>query len=122
MSQAPHADDVMARFPIVGVLAESAAPVPKVDLIPAPAPVAALLRHHPHPVTVHFPIALGVVAAVLTVPELLLHGTPLGATLFSAAWWLVLTSALFTLPAAITGLWSWTYNYGGALSPVYRWK
>lgn len=123
MSQAPHADDVMARFPIVGVLmAEEDAHLRPLNMVEAPPALAALLRYHPHPVSVHFPIALGLVAALLTLPELALHGSPLGQTLQAVAWWMVLVSALFTLPAALTGLWSWVYNYASVMSPVYRWK
>jgi predicted heme/steroid binding protein/uncharacterized membrane protein len=124
MSRAPHADDVMARFPIVGVLVVDAAQVatPAIELIPAPPLVAFFLQQHFHPVTVHYPIALGLVASLLTLSELALHGTPTGRSLQLVAWWLVLISALFTMPSAVTGLWSWTYNYGGVLTPVYRWK
>jgi predicted heme/steroid binding protein len=124
MSAAPHADDVMARFPIVGVLVadDAAAATQAIELIPAPPFVAFFLKKHFHPVTVHYPIALGLVASLLTVPELLLHGSATGQSLMLVAWWMVLTSAVFTMPAAITGLWSWTYNYGGVLNRIYVWK
>jgi predicted heme/steroid binding protein/uncharacterized membrane protein len=124
MAAAPHADDVMARFPLVGVyVVEDAADAPApIELIPAPPLVAFFLRRHFHPVSVHYPIALGLLAALLTVPAMLLRGSELGATLETVAWWMVLISAVFTPPAAITGLWSWTYNYGGVLNDIYRWK
>ena len=124
MAAAPHADDVMARFPIVGVLVadEAAAVAPAIELIPAPPFVAFFLKKHFHPVTVHYPIALGLVASLLTIPELLLHGSTTGQNLMLVAWWMVLTSAVFTMPAAVTGVWSWTYNYGGVLSSIYVWK
>jgi predicted heme/steroid binding protein len=124
MSAAPHADDVMARFPIVGVLvADEAAQEPKQLTVYEPPPFVALfLKNHFHPVSVHYPIAFGLFAAVLTLPAMFMRGTALGTTLETVAWWMVLISALFTPPAALTGLWSWSYNYGGKLNAIYRWK
>ncbi len=124
MSAAPHADDVMARFPIVGVLVEdeAATTAEVLTVYEVPPFVAFFLRQHFHPVSVHYPIALGFFAALLTLPAIAMRGTQLGSTLETVAWWMVLISAIFTPPAAITGLWSWTYNYGGKLNDIYRWK
>lgn len=122
MSAAPHADDVMARFPIVGVLVADSAPVQRIVAREAPPVVAFMLRRHMHPVAVHYPMAAGVFAALFTLAALVLFGQPPSRTFEQVAWWLILSGAIFTFPAALTGVWSWWYSYGGTLKPVYRAK
>jgi uncharacterized membrane protein len=66
---------------------------------------------HPHPVAVHFPVALGVVAAVF----LLLY-LATGATALETSAYYVLWAALVMTPLAIlSGAVSWWFNYGRAM-------
>lgn len=184
MGGAPHLDDVMASFPVIGLYAdphaeaqaaapaaagtaesgavavqlpaaatESATPEPEApgeeaEAATQPAArheirepqglIAWLLSHHPHPVSVHWPIALGVVASLLTLIELLWPLLPFGRLapeapdgpihvswrylLQQASLINVIICALFTGPAIWTGWLSWYYNYQSTASPVFRAK
>jgi len=103
LAGAPHAETVLARVPQVGVLEEVTA-----DATP-PALVIRLLNLHPHPVTVHFPIALLIVAAAFAVLYLLLDV----AALESAAYYTLLAGVIMALPASLFGVISWRYDYAG---------
>jgi predicted heme/steroid binding protein/uncharacterized membrane protein len=120
LSQAPHSPDVLERFPRVGVLdAPALAPDPVADRVPAwisrymkrfP-----MLRRHPHPMTVHFPIAFCVLA-----PCILLLALATGWPGFDAALLVTLGAAVLFTPVAIaTGLFTWWLNYAAArIRPV----
>jgi predicted heme/steroid binding protein/uncharacterized membrane protein len=120
LSQAPHAPDVLERFPRVGILEGAAvAPEPVTDRVPAwlsrfmkrfP-----MLKRHPHPMTVHFPIAFCVAA-----PLCLLLALVTGWSGFDAAMTVLLGAAvLFTPVAIITGLFTWWLNYASArIKPI----
>lgn len=120
LSQAPHSPDVLERFPRVGVLdAEALVPEPVADRVPAwvsrymkrfP-----MLKRHPHPMTVHFPIAFCVAA-----PLCLLLGLITGWSGFDASMAVLLGIGVFFTPIAIaTGLFTWWLNYASArITPV----
>ncbi|EHJ47425.1 cytochrome b5 [Solidesulfovibrio carbinoliphilus subsp. oakridgensis] len=120
LTQAPHAPDVLERFPRVGVLdAPALAPDPVADRVPAwisrymkrfP-----MLKRHPHPMTVHFPIAFCVLA-----PLVLILALVTGWTGFDAALLVILGAAVLFTPVAIaTGLFTWWLNYAAArIKPV----
>ena len=120
LAQAPHGADVLERFPRVGVLeAPALAPEPVADRVPAwiskymkryP-----MLKRHPHPMTVHFPIAF----CVLT-PLCLILALVTGWAGFDAATLVLLgASAVFTPVAIATGLFTWWLNYASArIRPV----
>ena len=112
LSGAPHADEVFERFPKVGTLQESAAEAeagesglpPFVEKLIERVP---FLERHPHPMTVHFPIAL-------------MTATPLFALLYLITGWkpFEITSVntlgaglLFSLVAIPTGFLTWWINY-----------
>jgi predicted heme/steroid binding protein/uncharacterized membrane protein len=105
---APHDTDVLSRYPQVGTLEKDQAP----DR-PMPAWLASLLktnpvlRRHPHPMTVHFPIVF-----LLSDP------------FFNALYWVTGNRAfettayhclgggiVFTVVATLPGLFPWWYNY-----------
>ena len=66
---------------------------------------------HPHPVAVHFPVALGVVSAVFLVLYLLT-----GSEGFEISGYYVLWASLIMSPfAMLTGAVSWLFNYGRVL-------
>lgn len=116
LSQAPHAPDVLERFPRVGILeAPALAPEPAADRVPAwlsrfmkrfP-----MLKRHPHPMTVHFPIAFCVI-----IPLCLILALVTGWSGFDAAMIVLLGAAtLFTPVAIVTGLFTWWLNYATAV-------
>ena len=103
LGAAPHAASILTRVPQVGVLAAvPAEPEP-------PALIGRLIDLHPHPMTVHFPIALLVVAAAFAVFYLLLDVV----ALLGAAYYTLLAGVILALPTALFGILSWRYNYGG---------
>ncbi len=120
LAQAPHNPDVLERFPQVGVLdAPARAPEPVAPRVPEA--VARymkrfpMLKRHPHPMTVHFPIAFCVVAPMFML-LFLVSGWP-G---FDAAMLCLLGAAVVFTPVAIaTGLFTWWLNYAAArIKPV----
>ncbi len=176
MGSAPHMEDVMNSFPVIGLFPDPTAPAPESDstaqtgagagsgpdkpaldggktagsdkpavavaggkeVAEAKGFIAWLLSHHPHPVSVHWPIALGVVAAMLTAVELLWPLLPFGQLspdapdgplhvswrylLQQASLVNVIICAVFTGPAIWTGWLSWVYNYQSTASPVFKAK
>jgi predicted heme/steroid binding protein/uncharacterized membrane protein len=118
MAAAPHEDKVMARFQPVGTFVEEPAPGLRVP----PPLFEFILSKHPHPISVHFPIALGMAAALFTFISLFCTAEPLHTWLMQAALFNLLISALGTLPAIGTGLLSWYYNYSSVWTPIYRAK
>jgi len=112
LAAAPHDTSVFERVPLVGKLAD-----------PEPEPVAeepqsrltALLDLyfdlHPHPVAVHFPVALGFVAAAFLVLYLITGAAPLETSAFYVLW-----AALAMTPLAmLSGAMSWWFNYGRSM-------
>ncbi len=110
-SAAPHDESVLERVPVVGVLADHEVErreeaegwgrllIPLLDFY---------FDLHPHPVAVHFPIALGVVSAVFLVLYLLTGVEALEASAYYVLW-----AALITTPLAmLSGAVSWWFNYG----------
>lgn len=115
---APHGPEVLERFEIVGELTEKA-PQPVLRELLKPSPLIRwVLSHHPHPILVHFPIALGVATSVFTLLALIFSVTGMAeATVYN----LIFAAATAPL-AAGAGLLSWRYNYGGRWTPIFRAK
>lgn len=110
LTAAPHDESVFERVPMVGLLAVAEEELPEEGRLAAP-PWATLLDWyfdlHPHPVTVHFPVALGVVAAVFLGLYLLTDNAA-----FETSSYYVLWAALIMSPfAMLTGAVSWWLNY-----------
>jgi predicted heme/steroid binding protein/uncharacterized membrane protein len=118
MGAAPHDDKVFERFQPIGIFIEEPAPGIRIP----PRLFEFILNKHPHPISVHFPIALGLVAALFTLMSLLYSADPLHTWLRQAALFNLLISALGTPPAIATGLLSWYYNYSSVWTPIYRAK
>lgn len=108
ITAAPHTPDVLARFPQVGVLKRHATPERTL-----PTGIAAalghfpILRRHPHPMVVHFPIALTFASAVFTVLYLL-TGVP---SFETTSLHCLAGAILFTPVAMATGWFTWWLNY-----------
>jgi len=104
---APHEPDVLERYPQVGTLKK------EVMELEIPQPLAWLLgkvpmlRRHPHPMTVHFPI---VFAFSTTIFNILYLVTGIKALEITALHCLG-AGILFTAVAIATGLYTWWINY-----------
>lgn len=105
---APHEKDVLIRYPQVGIFKKENADAGSMPLFfrlllgrfPS-------LRRHPHPMMVHFPIALIIMAVIfklLSLIEGLYFFEPTSLHCLGAG-------ILFAVPAIITGFLSWRINY-----------
>ena len=111
---APHAEDVLERCPQVGVLASIPCALPDRSAepeLPWLLRKNPFLRRHPHPMTVHFPIAFATGAALFMLLYLYYGGVVFEFSVYGS----MLMGALFTPAAILTGLATWRYNYGQRL-------
>jgi predicted heme/steroid binding protein/uncharacterized membrane protein len=122
-ADAPHGEEVFERYPQVGVMIEAeVAPA-----TPEPQPSAArqfwlrqahrvpLLRRHPHPMVVHFPIVFMIAATVFTLLYLFTGLRSFEVTGFHCLG----GGVLFTPVAMVTGWFTWWLNYESRyLKPV----
>lgn len=113
---APHDTDVLKRYPQVGILKETPAAEKRtaggftwlLDANP-------FFRRHPHPMTVHFPIAFMLANPAFNILYWL-TGNP---TLETTAFHCLGAGILFMLVAITTGYITWWYNYmGKMMKPV----
>jgi predicted heme/steroid binding protein/uncharacterized membrane protein len=113
MTVAPHGEEVLEKFPIVADLAEKSAAndYPKGLL-------GWVLNMHPHPVSVHFPIALIMTSALLTV-----IGWLYKSDFFITAGFTNLVIGTLATPAAFaTGFLSFHFNYQHTWTKTFRMK
>lgn len=106
---APHGLEVLDRYPQIGVIKESEArdaslPGGFLGMLLSRFPI---LRRHPHPMTVHFPIAFMLSVPVFNTLYLLTGHKALEATAFHC----LCAGMLFTPPVILTGLFTWWLNY-----------
>lgn len=111
---APHGAEVLERVPKVGKLRPEKDPVDAhlPDFLLALFRKVPMLRRHPHPMTVHFPLAFGLVAPLFNVLYLFTGRQAFEAT----ALHLTVLAILGTLVAMVTGPYAWWVNYGAKLS------
>lgn len=116
-AEAPHGEEVFERCPQVGVLrASPEAPATPEAEVPGPPPPGfldrllksfPLLRRHPHPMVVHFPIVFFISTPIFTILYVLS-----GIRSFETTGWHCLGGGvLFTPVALATGLFTWWLNY-----------
>lgn len=110
LAGAPHGDEVFKGFPVVGTLEVSEARAEKTDR--ASTELKEKLkqwyqRYHPHPMTVHFPIALHLFAAAM---DLLFLFNPQEAYALSV-FYTFFAATLMGLVAMVPGILSWWINY-----------
>jgi predicted heme/steroid binding protein/uncharacterized membrane protein len=104
---APHEPDVLDRYPQVGTLKK------EVVELEIPRPLAWLLgkapmlRRHPHPMTVHFPIVFAFSTTVFNILYLITGIKSLELTALHCLG----AGILFTAVAIATGLYTWWINY-----------
>jgi len=104
---APHTPEILARFPQVGILKKDAGEREIPWFITSLISRFPMLRRHPHPMTVHFPIAFMISAPVFNILYLIT-----GVKAFELTGLHCLGAGiLFTIVAITTGLYTWWLNY-----------
>ena len=112
---APHETDVLERYPQVGIL--------KKEVVEQELPAALawllkkipMLRRHPHPMTVHFPIVFAFSTTVFTLLYLITGVKSFDTTALHCLG----GGVLFTAVGISTGLYTWWLNYmAKMLKPV----
>ena len=104
---APHEPDLLGRYPQVGTLKK------EVVELEIPRPLAWLLgkvpmlRRHPHPMTVHFPIVFAFSTTIFNILYLVIGNKSLEITALHCMG----AGILFTAVAIATGLYTWWINY-----------
>ena len=105
---APHGPEVLDRYPQVGILKKGE--VSKIEIPKALSRLLAkfpMLRRHPHPMTVHFPIVFMFCTPVFNIIYLI---TGIKAFELTALHCLA-GGIFFTVVALITGFYTWWLNY-----------
>ena len=119
MNAAPHESDVLERFPKVGTLAKAYIIEPKMPMFLSKLIRRyPMLRRHPHPMTVHFPIVFIFSATIFNILYLLTGIDSFETTAFHCLG----GGVLFTLVATITGFYTWWMNYLSQSMPAVRIK
>ena len=117
---APHPADRLENVPTVGVLAEGEEQVqaepPEEDEVPFFAHF--LYGMHAHPASVHFPIALCVIAGLLEFVGLILDCPGC----HTAAGYNLVLGLAFSPVAIVSGVVDWKYQFGGRLTNLFLWK
>lgn len=112
---APHGPEVLERYPQVGVLKRKESPREKRTILEPLFDKWPMLRRHPHPMTVHFPIAFMLAAPVFTLLYIATGIISFETTAFHCLG----AGLLFTPIVMTTGFTSWIVNYmGKPLRPV----
>jgi predicted heme/steroid binding protein/uncharacterized membrane protein len=108
---APHGPEKLERFPQVGIL-KAAEPAGKAtpEFLSRLFHYIPLLRRHPHPMVVHFPIVLMMATTGFNLLYLLTGEQSFETTAWHCLW----GGVLFTPVAIITGLFTWWLNYDTA--------
>lgn len=105
---APHGPEMLEKFPQVGILkGEDAAAKAIPEFLSRLFHYIPLLRRHPHPMVVHFPIALMMATTGFNLLYLL-TGDP---SFETTAWHCLWGGVLFIPVAMVTGLATWWLNY-----------
>jgi len=108
MQAAPHDFKVLERFPQVGILKKAAVEEPAISQ-----PLAWLinrfpfLRRHPHPMTVHFPIAFVFATSIFNIFYLATGVKSFEITALHC----LAGGILFTIVGITTGIYTWWLNY-----------
>ena len=105
---APHNAEVLERYPQVGVLAKAYVIEPKMpEFLSKLITRYPMLRRHPHPMTVHFPIVFMIFTSIFNLLYLIT-----GVKAFELTALHCLSGGiLFLVVAMLTGLYTWWMNY-----------
>jgi predicted heme/steroid binding protein/uncharacterized membrane protein len=118
LQAAPHSTKVMGRFELVGEFVETE-PKRQMREFPEPSPLISwILAKHPHPISAHLPMGLGIASSLFIFFSLLFDAKALP----EAAFYNLILTAITAPLSAVAGLLSWYYNYGGVWTTVFRVK
>ncbi len=117
---APHGPEVFERVPQVGTLKPEKDPMDEgiPDCLLALFERIPMLRRHPHPMTVHFPLVFNLVFPFFNVLYVLTGHEPFEKTAFHM---LILCVPAMAV-AMTTGPLTWWWNYGAKMSPGIKVK
>ena len=105
---APHEEDVLERFPQVGVLIKAYVIEPKMPMFLSKLIKRyPMLRRHPHPMTVHFPIVFMFSTTLFNILYLITDIKSFESTAYHCLG----VGVLFTIVATLTGFYTWWMNY-----------
>ncbi len=108
MGGAPHGQEVLERYPQVGIIRHKSTPeIEQKTFLEPLFKKAPFLRRHPHPMTVHFPIVF-ILSAVFFTFLYLITGDP---SYDATALHCLAGGVIFTPIVMLTGFISWTVNY-----------
>lgn len=113
---APHGLEVLEHLEEVGSLIEE--PVEVKEKLYQPIIVKKLLQRHPHPMTVHFPIVLSLVAGLFMLAYIVFKKEHF--EIFTL--YCVIISTLSTPAVICTGVLSWKFKYQAVWTPIFRGK
>jgi predicted heme/steroid binding protein/uncharacterized membrane protein len=107
---APHSEEVFAKFQVVGALVEEEVPHQQL--------VRWLQKLHLHPISVHFSIAYSVAIPLLSVLYVLT-----GEVSFETASYYMLLLGFLSAPVAVlSGFFSWRVTYEGRMTRIFARK
>ena len=104
---APHEPHVLERYPQVGVLKKEAVELQIPRALDRLLKKVPMLRRHPHPMTVHFPIVFAFSTTIFNILYLISDIKSLEITALHCLG----AGILFTVVAIATGLYTWWLNY-----------
>jgi predicted heme/steroid binding protein/uncharacterized membrane protein len=107
IASAPHGLDVLERYPQIGILRKKEPEQPLPSLLSGLLSRYPFLRHHPHPMTVHFPIVFMLSAPFFSLLYVLFGNHSFDTT----ALYCLIAGLIFLPPAMITGFLTWWVNY-----------
>lgn len=104
---APHEPDVLDRYPQIGTLRKEAEAQVVPPLLSWLLERVPMLRRHPHPMTVHFPIVFAFSTTIFNILYLVTGIKSMETTALHC----LAAGILFTVVAIATGLYTWWLNY-----------
>ena len=104
---APHEPDVLERYPQIGILKKEVVELEIPQALAWLLEKVPMLRRHPHPMTVHFPIVFAFCTTVFNILYLVTGIKSLETTALHCLG----AGILFTVVAIATGLYTWWINY-----------
>jgi predicted heme/steroid binding protein/uncharacterized membrane protein len=119
LKAAPHPADRLDRVPRVGVLIAKTTPPPAPPADETPGFAKLAYAMHAHPASVHFPVALCVVAALMEAVGLVTGWMPPCGTFSTCA--MVIGVAL-SPPAILSGFIDWKYQFDARATRIFKAK
>jgi predicted heme/steroid binding protein/uncharacterized membrane protein len=104
---APHEPDVLERYPHIGTLRKETEEQKIPPLLAWLLKRVPMLRRHPHPMTVHFPIVFAFSTTIFNILYLVTGIKSMETTALHC----LAAGILFTVVAIATGLYTWWLNY-----------